>query len=903
MKSILKMKTITAIVISALLLTLVGNYTVRALSSFYRMQTVLAPKAEISIDDFKYFLRAEFKKDWVKMTAASPLKDSESPLETFHITVDQAALDSLNANLPISGRDHYVDAFMKIGGKEEQYKIKMRYRGFISPHWLFKQKSLRIKMKKGQSHNMDRKFNLVNTVHDYIITDQIAYGMAHDIGLIAPDFYPARVFINGEYMGVYMYLSQVDESLIRQHRIMPGSVYYGEKSDVDEKNGIATLWFDSKYWDKKAARNAEQKTNREDIDLFISKTNSKNDIEFYNFFNDYLDKKDYYNFMAMDVLFGSNHHDWAHNHKVYFDPYRGKFRPIAWDLRFWEDRRHKDLATYLLQERTKLNPILEYERDMATYALHQEYPPERIDDLLDKYSNAQKLDLAADGYRDTGVMLRKHIKWTSLPFTMSEYENTITERKYVYKFRHNFLNLVFADLRVSCLIEDDKNLKKLTFYSSGNTPTVLSLSGKKMMLDYNMNGELDNGDLETDTTILYPGRKYKEGNLYDGNNKGLWGYRRLINSTLKYTVFIDDSSKEFDIKNLNLINAITSKEVSMKIVTEAIEADSNSIHPWTIPLPEPKTEIVLSGDIVVDETIQFGKNTTIIIEPGTTFRLAENASLFFYGKVMANGTKAQPISFSPKETGKPWGIIAAQGQDASGSRFNYCSITGGSIATKNLIHYTSPFNIHDMAQFEVSNCVIGKNYVGDDAMHIAYSTGTVTDCEFRNARSDGLDIDIANVTLTGNIFYNTGNDGLDVMTSNIKASDNVFINIGDKGISVGEWTEAVITNSLIINPVIGVAIKDKSKVQADNLTFVNAKEYSIAAFRKNLKYDEGGVMKGGTIYLAGNKYLATDSSSTIDVEKEIDNKVPSLDHFRPIVGNKDSRYIMILDEVEAQYAQ
>ncbi len=901
MMAFFKIRTIPALILSILLVALVANYTVRALSSFYRMQTALVPEAVIDLNEFKYFLRSEFKKEWVKMTAEAPLKDEESPLKTFHITVDQEALDSLNANLPISGRDHYVDAFIKIEGDENQYKIKMRYRGFISPHWLFKQKSLRIKMKKGQSHTMDRKFNLVNPVHDYIITDQIAYGMARDLGIIAPDFYPTRVFINGEYMGVYMYLSQVDESLIRKHRIMPGSVYYGEKSGKGE-HGVAKLWFGSQFWDKKAARNAEQKENREDIDYFITQTNNDSDIEFYNFFNNYLDKKDYYNFMAMDVLFGSNHHDWAHNHKVYFDPYRGKFRPIAWDLRFWSQFPHKDPGTYLLQERVKLNPILEYERDLATYALFQAYPPERIEAMLDEYSGNQEADLAADKYRDTGVSLEEYKSWTSLPFTMTEYKNAIAERKNIYKLRHNSLRSLFANSRVSCLVEDQGQFQKLTFYVDGNTPAILTHQNNRLLLDYNRNGELDSNDQETDTAPLYPGRKFKDGNIY-GTNNSLFGYRRLVFATMEYTVFITGSSESFDLEQVSLTNGITGQEVPITLVTEAKEADSESVHPWTLPLQAPESEVVFSGDVVVDENVEFGKNTTVVIEPGTTVRLAENASLFFYGKVLAKGTAQQPIRFIAKDEGKPWGILAVQGEATFGTQFTYCEISGGSTATKNLIHYTAPFNIHDMAQFEVSNCIIGENFVGDDAMHIGYATGTVTDCEFRNARSDGLDIDIADVTLTGNVFYNTGNDGLDVMTSKIKASDNVFINIGDKGISVGEWTEATITDSLIINPVIGIAIKDKSKVKADNLIFVDAKEYAIAAFRKNLKYDEGGFMDGGTIHLVGNTYRASDSASVTTVKNEIEDKLPSLERYRQTAGSKDEKYIMILDELEARYAQ
>ena len=234
---------------------------------------------------FSPFFKNELKKEKVKITAQQVVRDDQSPLKTFRLTVDPKDIVILNADLPASGKDHYVEAYLLISDKPGNIrKVKLRYRGDNNFHWLYAQKSLRIKLAKKDTYNMEKVFNLINPPYDYTLIDSINYEISSALGLIAPDFFPVRVFINGKFMGVYMYLSQVDESLLRKHKIMPGSIYYGDSAPANTQ-GISSLWEDAKYWNKKAARNAEQKANREDIDYFIKAVNTLKPIEFYNFVN------------------------------------------------------------------------------------------------------------------------------------------------------------------------------------------------------------------------------------------------------------------------------------------------------------------------------------------------------------------------------------------------------------------------------------------------------------------------------------------------------------------------------------------------------------------------------------------------------------------------------------------
>jgi len=275
---------------------------------------------------------------------------------------------------------------------------------------------------------------------------------------------------------------------------------------------------------------------------------------------------------------------------------------------------------------------------------------------------------------------------------------------------------------------------------------------------------------------------------------------------------------------------------------------------------------VLKGTINVTSTLIFSKDKEVIIQPNTTFIMYPEISIYFYGKVTAIGTKEKPIKFIAKDKTNPWGLVAVQGEATTGSKFHYCYFENGSTDIRNLIHYTSQFNIHDMSYFEVKNCFIGKNHRGDDAMHIAYAKGIVDHCTFDGARSDALDIDISVVTITNNLFKNSQNDALDIMTTTMNASNNIFINTGDKGISVGEWSTATISDSTFIKTYIGLEIKDKSKVKASNLKFIDTKKLPIHLYNKNKRYDTGGFLEATNIKFIGNSKIKADKRSKYEIK-------------------------------------
>lgn len=829
-----------------------------ALQKFYIYKKAIDPTMKLTLERFHFFFKNELEKEWLKLNAPTPLSDEKTPLTTFRLTVKQTDIDGLNKNLPDSGKDHKVNALLSISDKNNTiYKIKLRYRGDGPYHWLFPQKSLRIQFGKNDTYYMAKKINLINPPEIINYKDEINYDLAKNLGLISPITKLCRVFINAKYMGVYFFITQVDESLLRYYKKMPGSIYYGDGSDIGS-DGIANLWKDPKYWIKKASRNAEQQNNREDIDIFINYINA-NDKEFENFVETYVNKQKYFTFIAQDRAFGSHHHDYIHNHKIYFDPYKGKFEPIAWDLRYWLPNKQKDLSLYPLQLRLASIPKYDAQIDKITYNIIKDNFVDKIADKYENIINNMHQDILSDYNRDQGRIIQTISKsFVSVPFSIQDIRkrqkrdiNNLKKRIQYLKNLYNTTNILYAIDKL------DNNTTKLILVIDGESPV-------QMTLNENLENSLYcNKQVVRKSTVLYSSRKIVDHSQKYFRKK-LYGTKTVQTFRQKYIFTIDKEMTETQIIHaMKFKNYITSK----KLTLQKFDANTSIEKIKTAFIQNHiQKKVTLSGNIEVSKTMIFDKNTIVTIDPGTTFTIHAKSSIYFYGRVNAHGTKKHIITFKAKDPQKPWGIVAVQGHAASGSKFEYVSFDNGSVDTHNLIHYTAPFNIHDVKWFEVRHCKIGRNHIGDDSMHIAYAKGVVDSCKFNNARSDSLDIDISEVNITNSSFNHSGNDGLDIMTTILNASNNTFTDMGDKGISVGEWSEANITNTVFTRALIGLEVKDKSEVVAYSLTFIDSKKKAINLYNKNKRYNTGGFLKASHIKFIGNDKITADKRSKYEIQ-------------------------------------
>lgn len=860
------------IVVALLIFSIFVGLVVNGIKTFYEYDRVLSFNMPANYQTIKHFVKSELRKE-LALLRVEPFPE-ESNIQTIKLYVDEKDIELLNENLPVSGRTKYYPGYMVTDIAREPQKVKYRYRGDTLYNWISNKKSVRIQMEPFEAFNGEQALNIVNPPTPAVITDWVSYEIAREAGILAPDYYPVRLFINNRYNGIHFYLSQIDESFLRKNKRMPGSIYSGDRvfnpgksaSEAFEvytqiKNGQVTpmLWFDYRLWNKKASRNFEEQENYSDIKEFIKIINSDDKVEFFNKFNLLFNKEKYYLLFGLDTLFGTQHRDLFHNHKVYVDPYYGRYEPIIWDVRFWTNKYlYKDLSFYPLVEQVKLNPILEYERDVVGYGLLKRFNKDYVYGLINKDEKVILREWRSDPYPYVPFFLDITKTHTLDVFSADALEFTIKQLKYVYGKRHDFLENKYEESDVHYKIYKSENeccFMRLSI--SGNSPVKVDpyllldkYENENIIIDRQHEKGLvrvNRGDID----ILYPGRRKEEGNALGVNivnNVNMYGDYKLVPSPLHY-VYRITGLNSLEINDLRIneggaFNAITGSDVKLHYAdTLPGDEDTLSIHPWTIGMKKRVCHDY-SGYIDVDEDLIIEEGCKVSVSPGTTFAISPGKSIFIYGRLAAIGTSENPIRFIRKEPNRPWGSIVLQGSGVNGSRMEFLDVSGGSIASRNLVKYSGQINIHGVRDFVLKNCEIEKNEIGDDSLHIAYSKGKVSGCIFKDSFQDAIDVDISEVDLKDNVIINSGNDAIDLMTSVANMEKITVKTAGDKCFSIGEESNVSIVGSSLLKCDIGIAVKDGSKAKVANIEFKMIGGAAISLYQKNDRYDRGGEIWG-----------------------------------------------------------
>ena len=887
--------------VSFLILTSISVIIFGGFKGLFDYKKSVEADLELDLNNLRFFTKEYLLRNFQRITVED--LPQATTLPSFYLYTDEQSLVDLNADLPASGKLQSKQGFMHINDPEFTSEVQFRYRGGLALHWLYKKKSYRVNLPPYKTYRGERKFNLVNPSTIATVTDWISYEMAETVGLLTPEFFPARVFINNNYNGLHFYLSKIDESLLRKKRRMPGSIYSGDTVYVenpfgadsprqfiqlfyDGQTGIPRMWKDVRLWDKDSSRNAESKESREDLEKFLEIINDQDPLAFMRGFESYFDKEKFYLFWGLDTIVGGFHHDLYHNHKIYFDPYKGRFEPIAWDVRYWSPTNTQ--PEYPLLKQVKLNPILEFERTSMVYQLLQKFPVDSVKSRVSEMNKILKPEIKADPYRQQpDGHIKKFNSDKEMPYSIKEYEEAVEDLVLTYKFRNQMISFLLEANSIKYQIKQAKDDSiKLIFQVYGNSALDVDLWSiipdkykSNVKIERNLGGVKHSEVSLNARERLYPGKRIVQG-TENGNvdNWTIFGKEHLLPSVLdyEYRIFGVDLSELNDISLTPVLNAITRKKVAVELDSSSADSSNTaSVHPWEFLSERSKKseKITLSGLVDVNENLVFSKDTLVTILPGTTFKLAKEKSVMFFGKVTAIGSPSRPIVFEQKVPGQFWGSLVVQGAAASGSNFKHIRVSGGSITQHKLINYPGEFNIHDVDDFTLEHCSISGNSVGDDALHVSYSKGKISYCRFFDTAFDALDMDIVDVTVSNSEFTNVGNDALDLMTSKVDVEQVIINGAGDKCFSLGENSDVTISNSLLKNCLIGIAVKDESHAYIENLSFEGIKGKAIDLYQKNSRYGKGGEINGRQLF--GVKV------EDVAVSEESKNLIP-IDQFMPI---------------------
>lgn len=791
-----------------------------------------------------------------QLTGRVPRSGDGCELRTVELFLGDEERAALDADLPYSGEKNQ-DGKLRIDGKK--YEVRFRYRGDTVVHWGHFKKSFRVTTKKGELVLGMRKFNLVVAKTDEQLNNHLSYRLAVRLGLIAPSCELVRVFLDGRYHGLYELTEQLEEGTLRRFDRMPGDLYSGELIMLDEVEGTTNRVFEyPRLWTKVAANNHYELQSRAPLERLHAILQSNPDEASMAELGKLLDLERFAAFSALELLTQTQHNDHRHNWRLFWDPWRLKFEPVVWDVVGWhESMRPEDGG-----------PI---DLDIVSSQLHEwlhmhaEFLRARHRCLARFFASGQDEAFLAEARRE---LEQARLALAVDPNAMPQDDGRIATAMEAFT---DFVERVFRDLEAG-YVEGAETLRWTPVPADGAVDVEIAsrqpmdalemvFDGtqlpRRVQLELLREGEVERIDL-TDHAALRTGSLRVPAALvgalardfdYRGRNNSLRNARRRPVPT-SFRVLVEG----VDVATVREVWAVRGDER-----TPFARAPSLVRRPvgllYGVAEAPPVQLRQLAGEVPVDGVVEVIE--PVRIAPGTTFRMGPRATLLFRNRVLAEGTKEEPIRFVPKAKDQPsWGTIAINGPRCNDSVFRWCEVRGGSGYKVPLEEYCSMFSIHNCRGVRVEDCSFADNRDYDDMIHAMYSQVVFERITLSGARADALDCDISEIVIRQSAFPKSGNDGVDLMTTHALVVDCVFEGNGDKGISIGEGSRLVGLRNRFRGCNKGMEAKDGSIAWLANCDIRNCKK-ALNAYKKNWRYDSGGFITVAKSYVGGNASLPT----------------------------------------------
>ncbi len=767
---------------------------------------------------------------------------------TIDLFIPESSISVLNSNLPHSGYN-YIDGLI-LNNKEMQ-KIETRYRGDCTYHWGYFKKSMRIKTRKKNLLQGMHKFNLICPRED-IVNNYLSYKLSTEMGLITPYTEMVNVTVNGNHMGIYTFVEQLDELILRRYRRIPGDIYSG---DSIGKNIYTPYFYNFIFrlphtWNKMSFNNHYPKDSITPLKYLLDLAHSTETENKHKNLTRILDMEAWGTYAAFITLTQSYHYNHVHNWRIYYDPSQEKFSPVVWDPLGW-------YHPWVSDEGKVSSMDIMSCTFLKTLFRNAEFLRARHDAIEKFYmSGSDKLFLEQTDRSIERVMSAlKNDPNIHLPFF--EY------KKRIAAFRRIMEN-VFIVIKNGYL-----NSNEQFFYSVGKNPEVISLeiNGRSYVKSFVLNYSKP-FDRPVNASISY----------WNNSNKIERDISSLITVTGKNLIIniplianFNPNIKKFipayyELKLKNIDNNKTllgihanrgQKNQEARLVKKIGKTEFTDMYMIIPEGIDPKPE-KWKGSVLINTVMKLNKN--LIIEPGTIITFSPSASLILRGRLLARGTKEKPIKFVPANIDQdPWGSLVLLDKDSDGSQLEYCEFEGGSGLKDDLYEYSAMLSIHNVKRVRISDCIFRSNRIVDDMVHAVYSDINFSRCKFEDALSDALDLDICSSVIDDCRFVNNVNDGIDLMTSNAVVMNSLLKENRDKGISIGENSRLLAFNNRFDKNSIGVQSKDNSVAVFYNAEFLE-NDIALDLYMKNWRYNNGG-----RIFLY--KGLVHENKETIKADK------------------------------------
>jgi hypothetical protein len=776
-------------------------------------------------------------------------KATEAPkfVKEYYIECDQQAFIKLQENY---SANEYIP--IKITYNGETRKAKIRIRGDTSRK--DPKKSLKIKFDSLLINNIPEVINFNAEYADKTYIRQfLSSQLMKESGQICFKSEHAKIFVNGKFHGLFLQVENMGKNFLKRNNLSTkGNLYKATK------DGACLSIFDD--FDAKWEKKTNKQSDHNDLTKLIQGLNSVPDNEFHSFIKETFEYDKLINILALN-MFLSNSSTYYHNYYLYHDLYKsGKWQMIPWDM-------DKSLSYYNWMPYTYHRTSSEWESDNPLVERSILCKPmfndikKRLDELHKSHMNNEFISPRIDSLT---AVLSDIVTLDSLDKinTIEEWRNYANKEKKYFDTHYKLLQKQFNQQPLSFNVFkfDQIQTEKITFkWNKSEHPAKKKVS---YILTYGPDFLLTDSSKTTYITNItdtfFTLKKLLPENTY------YW----------KITAF----DGEYNTDGFNTKNILTVKKGT--------------------PLPPNILEdLTLSKEqspYIASKKTTIKKGVTLTINSGVEIHLKQDATIDFYGDLVANGTNNDPITLMPQNNATEWdyiyfyessetaylkSVILKEG--TINSKGTNLTLEGSSILIdkkfmgdgwndRKVLIYSGDGNVR------VNNSTFRGNGEGE-GMVLFGGEATTENSYFENV-PDAIEYILMNKgTIRNNYVTKSPDDAVDLNAcNNILIENNILVENKDKAISIGteqygpSIKNNVVKNNLIIKNKTAIAIKDSSVAHISNNTLfknINA----VYVYKKRKDYLIGGkAYVKNTIIEKNEKINAyADEFSSLEVKNSI----------------------------------
>jgi len=689
---------------------------------------------------------------------------------------------------------------------------KVGRRGLSDYHHLSEKPSFRIRIRKRDLRQSRRHVELLRPEDPLALCNVLPFGLARRVGLMSEPSEPVRVFVNGRPFGVYIRSERPTEALMISQGRLPGTIWKGDEAEraAAARGGRSqgSLFHSTELWKSEDDPVPGSMESLEDMITILRYGEDTWSQEQGESLKRVLDVEAYARYEAFNAIVGGVHTTLSHNHALFWNTYRGRLEPIPWDVNGYGFMAGPRLTPNVCQtpitSRLYSDPRWVHRRDEILWDLLRGEAREELElEALRAHVSRVLPALREDPLTSRGIGRVDLVPLSELEAEVKEVEAWIKER---HTFLRQYLGFAIAHVGPSA---------ERPGWSEVSVDGAIALR---------VGGGPQQGRL------LYPGMSYELRGAKASSSAFTLTYT-LVPVPRRYLVQGDPGV-------LALANAVTGGSVLLAPRPRPGEK-SRSFRPE--PPPEVPGEIQLGPGVVdLRESLDIRADQVLRIHSGTIVRLHSGVGIYSRGKVLAQGSAADPIRL--ESAGKePWACVGLYGPGTRGSRFEHVSIAGGSVGSDGSRRFLGMLSAYFCPDLELTRCHFGGNRVGDDAVNLAQTQVQIRACTWKGSRSDGLDLDRCVARIEDSDFINCGNDGLDLSHGTAWVRGGRFSGCSDKGVSAGEGTRVLLEGVQVEGCRYGVQSKDASAVILRDCELVR-NQVGVHAYRKKPMFRLGGLL-------------------------------------------------------------